>query len=116
MLVAKKQCGGILKIEQPDPTGTQRDIVVGRRPHAHTRATPSPGVTCSPYVMLPPLVCTLTASSTEPLTMLGRKQGWGALRLTFWAVHVACFSQSRALGQTKTQWKPLHVWGGEQKR
>lgn len=67
-LVAKKQCGGILKIEQPVLMSTQR-MVVGRRPHARTRVTPSPGATCFPHLMgLPDLHP--QPSSTELLTTL----------------------------------------------
>lgn len=87
-VVAKKHCGGILKIEQPGPMSTRRDLVVGHQCHARPRETPSPGATRSPYPAVPPDVhphglfhCT---TATGPPTTLGCKQacsgptrGWG---------------------------------------
>lgn len=73
MLVAKKQCGGILKIEQPGRTSAQRDLVVCalqtlRPMHAHVQ--PLPWVRPTPQdLTVPPGLhpCNLFHTAAEPL-------------------------------------------------
>lgn len=96
MLVAKKQCGGILKIEQPVLTSTQRDIVVGHRPHAGTRDS-FPRGHGSPHLTAPstPLLPLSPSNTGMKAGVLQSYSRLGSTLLIFWAGRLVISSQSR---------------------